>query len=142
MLAAVATLSAAQVCAGCFFPGHRTIGGVVTERSSCASSPGTAPASAAPVPKARVRLECPREGPAIDLVADAGGRFRGESLGAIPLECSVTIEAPGFVTRRYAVRDLCASDYPGPIWDNHESSCHNLYVEAALWRTPPAAGKP
>lgn len=113
----------------------------MTERASC-DAPASGAAVPAAVPKARVRVECPREGPAIDLVAGPDGRFRGESLGAIPLECTVAIDAPGFVTRRYAVRDLCASDYPGPIWDDHESSCHNLYVEASLWRTPPAAGKP
>jgi hypothetical protein len=112
------------------------------DEAAC-TSPAQSSAKRA-VAAANVRIECPKADGAservvaLELRADSSGRFGKEDVPPIPLDCEIVVEGAGAIARRYPVADHCTSTYPGPIWDNHENACHNLWLDATLFAAPDA----
>ncbi len=117
-------------------PPPRTVAGTVTSTDpACVAKDPARRAMAG----ATVRIECPKaeQGMTLKLTTDAQGNFRADKPPPVPLECSIVVEGgDGALPRRFAVRDHCASDFPGPIWDEHPNTCHNLWLDATLFRSP------
>jgi hypothetical protein len=62
-----------------------------------------------PIAGAKVWLECPgHEGKAAEAWDDPGPDHRLTLIPSIPNDCVVVVEAPGFASKRYLVRDVCA----------------------------------